>query len=102
MHKTFHKTNPFIPLNDFLEKAHTVSAFTSSNGKRYIVMRIIENEMFFRRLDAKKDLEWSMNLNQVFLAYQELHNFATINFRPYVPITHSPARGLLVHLGMLA
>jgi len=64
-------------------------------------LRIENDEMFFLRLDAKGNKEWPMNLKNVYQAYKELEDFATINFKPYVPITHSPARGLLLHLGML-
>jgi hypothetical protein len=48
--------------------------------------------MFFLRLDAKGNKEWQMNLKNVYLAYKELEDYSTINFKPYVPITHSPAR----------
>ncbi len=101
MAKTFHKTIPIVPLLDFLDKARKVKSFTSSNGRRYEVQRIENDEMFFLRLDAKSEEEWSMNLKEVYRAYLELEDFATENFKPFVPITHSPARGLLLHLGML-
>lgn len=57
--------------------------------------------MCFLRLDAKSDLEWSMNLEEVYRAYKELDDFAAINFKLYVPITYSPACGLLIRLGLL-
>ena len=57
--------------------------------------------MVFLRLDAKSDQEWMMNLEEVYRAYGELDDFATVNCKPYIPITHSPARGLLIHLGLL-
>lgn len=101
MPKTFHKTDPHVTLNEFLDKAKTVTKFTSSNGRRYLVTGIESDEMLFRRLDAKEDTEWRMNLKNVYRAYQVLEDFATLNFKPFVPITHSPARGLLLHLGML-
>lgn len=101
MPRKFHKVEPVVSLNEFMAKARLVESFTSSNGRRYLVTRIDDDEMLFRRLDAKESKEWSMNLKNVFRAYQELEDFATINFKPFVPITHSPARGLLLHLGML-
>jgi len=101
MSTTFHKTKPTVSLADFLERAKAVKGFTSSRGQRYKVLRIDNGEMFFLRLDAKGNNEWQMNLKNVYQAYKELGDFATINFKPYVPITHSPARGLLLHLGML-
>ena len=101
MAKIFQKVKPIITLSEFLDKAKKVESFTSSNGRRYEVQRIENDVMFFLRLDAKSQTEWSMNLKEVHLAYQELEDFATLNFKPFVPITHSPARGLLLHLGML-
>lgn len=102
MPKKFQKTTPHFTLSAFLAKAHKVNRFNSSTGREYKVTRIENDEMYFIRLDAKSEKEWSMNLKEVYRAYQELEDFATVNFKPFVPITHSPARGLLLHLGMLA
>lgn len=101
MVKTYQKLKPLVPLSEFLAKAGKVKSFRSSNGKRYEVQRIENDELFFLRLDAKSEEEWSMNLKEVYRAYKELEDFATVNFKPFVPITHSPARGLLLHLGLL-
>jgi len=101
MNKKFQRTEPIISLSDFLDKARKVKSFTSSNGRRYEVQRIENDKMFFIRLDAKSEEEWSMNLKEVYRAYTELEDFTTVNFKPFVPITHSPARGLLLNLGML-
>jgi hypothetical protein len=98
---TYQKTNPTVSISDFLERVNIVKGFTSSRGQRYKVLKIENGEMFFLRLDAKGNKEWQMNLKNVYLAYKELEDYSTINFKPYVPITHSPARGLLLHLGML-
>lgn len=88
-------------MSEFLDKASKVKSFTSSNGRRYEVQRMENEEIFFLRLDAKSEDEWSMNLIEVYRAYKELEDFATVNFKPFVPITHSPARGLLLNLGLL-
>ncbi len=102
MAKTYHKTKLVVSLNEFLSNARTVKFFISSGGKRYKVSKVDNNdEMFFKRIDADQDLDWSFNLNDVFKAYINLNDFATKNFKPFVPIRHSPARGLLLHLGML-
>jgi hypothetical protein len=101
MAKPYIKTKPLISLTAFLQKAKVVTSFTSSSGSRYKVIGIDDDEMVFIRLDAKENKMWRMNLKNVYWAYQELEDFATINFKPYVPITHSPARGLLLHLEML-
>lgn len=101
MAKKFQKTKPVITLSNFLEKASRVKSFASSNGKRYQVERIENDIIYFLRLDAKKEKVWSMNLKEVYRAYDEIEDFATINFKSYVPITHSPARGLLLNLGLL-
>jgi len=101
MNKKFQKTEPIISLSEFLDNARKVKSFTSSNGRRYGVQRIENEELFFLRLDAKSEEECSMNLKKVYRAYKELEDFATVNFKPFVPITHSHARGLLLHLRML-
>lgn len=101
MNKKFQKVKPIIPISEFLEKARKGKSFTSSNGRRYEVQKIENDEMYFIRLDAKTEQEWCMNLKEVYRAYIELEDFATVNFKPFVPITHSPARGLLLHLGIL-
>jgi hypothetical protein len=97
----YQKIKPLISLPEFLDKARRVKTFTSSRGKRYEVQRFENDELFFIRLDAKSKKEWSMNLKEVYRAYEALEDFATVNFKPFVPIIHSPARGLLLHLGML-
>jgi hypothetical protein len=61
----------------------------------------MNDKLLFIRLDGKSKKEWSMNLKEVYSTYKELEDFATVNFKTFVPITHSPARGLLLHLGML-
>jgi hypothetical protein len=43
-----------------------------------------------------------MDLLKVYEAYHELDHFDTEAFRAYVPRRHSPARGLLLHLELLA
>ena len=101
MAKTFKKVKPIVSLSEFLDNARKVKSFTSSNGRRYEVQRIENEEMFFLRLDAKSEEEWSMNLKEVYRAYKELEDFATVNFKPFVPITHSPARGLLLYLRLI-
>ena len=98
---TYQKVIPTITLTEFLEKVSIVKSFKSSSGKRYQVRRVENGVMFFVRLDAKSNQEWSMTLKDVYSAYNELEDFSTINFKPFVPITHSPARGLLLHLGIL-
>lgn len=101
MAKSFRKVKPLITLSEFLDRARKVKSFTSSNGRRYKVQRIENDVMFFHRLDAKSEEEWSMNLKEVYRAYKELEDFATVNFKPYVNRRHSPARGLLLHLDLI-
>lgn len=102
MARKFQKTKPTVPISEFLNKARKVKSFTSSNGRRYKVQRVENDEMFFVRLDAKSAEEWGMSLVEIYQAYKELEDFATVNFKPFVPVTHSPARGLLLHLGLLS
>jgi hypothetical protein len=101
MARSFHKKQPIIPLSEFLEKACKVKLFSSSTGKRYKVVKIENDELSFVRLDANQQQIWQMNLKDLYQAYEELEDFATKNFKPFVPITHSPGRGLLLHLQLL-
>ena len=101
MAKTFNKLQTEISLPDFLDKSFSVKSFASSSGKRYKVLRVENDEMFFIRLDAKSKEEWKMNLKQVYNAFKELDDFSIANFKRFVSLTHSPARGLLIHLRML-
>ena len=101
MTKVFQKIQPLILLSDFLERVKKVKEFRSSTGRRYQVTGNRNDDLLFQRLDAKEQEEWKMNLKMVYKAYVELDNFETVNFKPYVPRKHSPARGLLLHLKML-
>lgn len=101
MKKAYRKVEPIISEVDFINKALSVNEYTSSGGKHYKVMGFVDNEMLFQRLDADLSRVWTMNLNNVYEAYLRLNDFKTINFKPFVPITHSPARGLLLHLNMI-
>jgi len=96
------KTNVSITLEDFLKKVSAVKSFTSTSGKRYQVIKYDGQLLKFLRLDGRKPaMEWNLNIKKLYQAYSELTDFSTENFRPYVPIQHSPARGLLLHLGLL-
>lgn len=101
MGKIFQKIRPNISETEFLQKASQITKFTSSSGKNYAVLEITGVIMSFKRLDAKSDKPWKMNLKDLYRAYKELNDFRTINFKQYVPITHSPGRGLLIHLGLI-
>lgn len=46
MARGFQKVKPIIPLSEFLDKARKVNSFTSSEGIRYEVQRIENDEMF--------------------------------------------------------
>lgn len=93
------KTKPNISYVDFYKLASIVKHFTSLNGKEYVVESVEDDNMTFIRKSTKR--KWSMNLKGVHQAYLELNDFKTENFRPYVPSRHSPALGLLLHLGLL-
>jgi hypothetical protein len=99
--KKYTKVKPIISRGEFINRALAVQEFVSSSGKRYQVLGFQNDEMHFRRLDANRSRVWSMNLTNIYYAYTDLDDFKTINFKQYVPITHSPARGLLIHFGMI-
>jgi hypothetical protein len=98
----FTKSEPQITFPLFLEKCKEVKHFNSTSGKRYKVIKIDNELMRFVRLDGKfPDMEWNLNLIKLHQAYTVLDDFSTSNFMPFVPRSHSPARGLLVFLGLL-
>ncbi len=93
------KTNPNIKYLSFFNLAKEVKFFASLTGKEYEVIHIEGSKLSFVRISTNKP--WKMDLNGVYQAYLELTDFKTINFKPYVKRTHSPALGLLLHLGLL-
>lgn len=97
----YKKTEPMLTYGEFLMKAKMVSSFASSRGKRNQVEEVLNNLMFFRRLDSDPEIIWDLDLLKLYSAYDTLDNFDTLSFKPFVPIMHSPARGLLLHLGMI-
>jgi len=97
----YRKQLPELSYAEFISRAGKVRKFTSSQGKRYEVDRLVADVLYFRRLDAG-GTDWDLNLKTLYQAYCELESFETINFRPYVAQRHSPGRGLLLHLGLIA
>ena len=96
------KTKPNIGYEEFIKLIGDIQEFSSTTGKRYKVSQFDSTHLKFNRLDGKKpEMEWTINLAKLYQAYQSLNDFSTINFKPFVPITHSPGRGLLIRMGLL-
>ncbi|MDO1514344.1 hypothetical protein Q2T41_16945 [Maribacter confluentis] len=93
------KTKPDIRFIEFMQLASPVVSFNSLEGNEYVVQKFKGTKIYFKRETTKQI--WDMDLKQVHKAYLELKDFKTINFKPYVPLTHSPALGLLLHLKLL-
>lgn len=70
-------------------------------GKRYRISSFENGILHFSRLDSNPQKNWSFKIKDVYRAYQKLSNFNTASFSAYVPIRHSPARGLLYKLKMI-
>jgi hypothetical protein len=98
----YQKTLPLVSYLEFLDMVSKETHHTSSSGKRYHVSGIMDEVLFIVRLDACTDMDWDIDLKKLYQAYRELDDFATENFRPYVPRRYSPARGLLLRLGLIA
>jgi hypothetical protein len=98
----YQKTLPLVSYPEFMDMVSKETHYTSSSGKRYQVSGIIDEVLFIVRLDANINTDWDIDLKMLYQAYSELDDFATKNFRPYVPRRHSPARGLLLRLGLIA
>jgi len=94
----YKKTNPEIKYIDFIRLVAPLAAFNSVEGNEYVVNSISGSIMTFTRMSTGK--QWTMDLKQVLKAYHELTDFKTANFKPYVPLTHSPALGLLLKVGL--
>lgn len=97
----YRKQLPEIPYSEFISRAGKVKKFTSSQGKRYEVDRLWDDVLFFKRIDAG-GTAWDIDLKKLYEAYLALEEFSTENFRPFVAQRHSPGRGLLLHLGLIA
>ena len=95
----YNKTQPDISIIHFIKKVGPVAAFNNLEGESYTVTAIEGTVMKFIRRQTGK--EWPIDLRGVHKAYKELKDFKTENFKPYVPFTHSPALGLLLHVGLL-
>lgn len=95
----YKKTNPEISFIEFIKLVGPIANFNSLEGEEYIVTKLHGSVMHFIRKSSTKP--WEMDLKDVLRAYKELKEFKTENFNPYVPLTHSPALGLLLHLKIL-
>jgi len=95
----YKKINPTISFIEFIKLVGPVAFFNSLEGAEYVVQNLKEHTMHFIRKSSGE--KWSMDLKEVYRAYIELTDFRTENFRPYVPLTHSPALGLLLYLDLL-
>lgn len=96
----FVKQHPVISYSEFLNKLKDLKRFSSSSGKRYEVDAVSNEIIYFLRLDANNS-HWKIDLRKLYLAYTELEDFNTENFKPYLSRTHSPGRGLLIKLNLL-
>jgi hypothetical protein len=93
------KEDPYITLEVFKALLSSVKEFKSLTGKEYKVLDNDGSVMTFIRVSSGK--KWEMNIEGVHRAYIKLKEFKTENFKPYVPRTHSPALGLILHLRLL-
>lgn len=92
------KSGKTVNVEEFFRQAKKLKSFSSSSGKRYVVTCIKGDVILFKRTDSKNpDKDWSFDLKKVFEAFNNLSDFKTENFKRYVPVRHSPARGLLIH-----
>ena len=93
------KTNPTISYIDFYNLVKPIAQFKSIKGNIYSVISVEDSIITFIRESTQK--RWKMNLKDVHKAYQEIKDFKTIHFKPYLPRTQSPALGLLIKMGLI-
>ena len=93
------KTNPTISYIDFYNLVKPITQFKSVKGNVYSVISVEDSTITFIRESTQK--RWKMNLKDVHKAYQEIKDFKTIQFKPYLPRMQSPALGLLIKMGLI-
>lgn len=93
------KTNPSISYDEFFNLIKPITQFKSLKGNSYTVISIEDTIITFLRESTEK--QWKMNLKDVHRAYLDITDFKTINFKPYLPRTQSPALGLLIKMGLI-
>ena len=96
----YQKSNPKITFKEFLNLSQIVKNFKSLRSKEYEVKEWHQTEMIFERKSTNK--LWRMDMTEVYKAYIELETFKTLDFKPYLNRTYSPALGLLLTLGLLS
>jgi len=98
----FTKVLPVISLSEFIRRASTVKDFSASQNVHYRVTRFYQDGLYFLRLSSNNpEQARQLDLRELYKALQQLTDFKTENFRPFVPRMHSPGRALLVHLGLI-
>lgn len=95
------KVHPTVSESEFIKKASLIKDFVSPTGKRYKVLSVENGIMKFLRLDAESGKPEKFSLFDVYKGYSSIEHFHTENFRPFVPRKHSPARALLLALGLI-
>lgn len=48
-----------------------------------------------------RDVDWDIALKKLYVAYVDLNDYKTADFKKYIPRRHSPGRGLLLRLGLI-
>ncbi len=93
------KTNPTISYDEFYNLVKPITQFKSVKGNVYSVISVEDSIITFLRESTQK--RWKMNLKAVHKAYQEIKDFKTVHFKPYLPRTQSPALGLLIKMRLI-
>lgn len=97
----FKKLIPVVSYDYFVSQVRQVNSFTSATGRRYAVQDFENGILCFIREDAKNNRMEMLDIAKAYEAYKHLTDFKTEHFRPFVPRQHAPARGLLLHLGLI-
>lgn len=103
MQSIFIKTSPPVSYTEFINRVKKLSSFKSSNGREYKIKKLEGDVLCFVRINSKHpEKKWSFSLKNVYQAYVNLEDFRTVNFKKYIPIRHSPGRGLLISTDLIA
>jgi hypothetical protein len=95
------KRLPLASFNEFMSLTGGVVDFKSQNGRRFKVLSIEGEVMYYEKLDSKVEVVWKLNLSEVYRAYIEFDDFKLVNFKKILPLTYSAAKALLIHIGFL-
>lgn len=94
------KTISDITYADFEDSIRMVKDFSSATGRPYKVIMIDGGIVFYKQPGATNGPR-QIELQKLYDAYTNLHNFQLAYWGNYLPKNFSAGRSLLIHAGLL-